>query len=96
LFKGGHASGRFELSLRSREGGGRVHQAERLAILLHRLGEFGVWLKLVYATDTKIRRHVKIRAEANPYDPDWRNYFVERAFFKKFGIHRQEAGIKPS
>ena len=55
-----------------------------------------IWLKLVYATDTKIRRHVKIRADANPFDPDWQGYFAERAFFKKFGIHRHEAGIKPS
>jgi RNA-directed DNA polymerase len=54
------------------------------------------WLKLVYASDTKIRRHLKIRAEANPFDPDWQDYFAERAFRKKFGIHRHEAGIKPS
>jgi len=55
-----------------------------------------IWLKLVYASDTKIRRHLKIRAEANPFDPDWQDYFAERAFRKKFGIHRHEAGIKPS
>jgi RNA-directed DNA polymerase len=55
-----------------------------------------IWLKLVDASDTKIRRHVKIRADANPFDPDWQDYFAERAFFKKFGIHRHEAGIKPS
>jgi RNA-directed DNA polymerase len=55
-----------------------------------------IWLKLGQATNTKIRRHVKIRAEANPFDPDWHGYFEERAFFKKFGIHRHEAGIKPS
>jgi RNA-directed DNA polymerase len=55
-----------------------------------------IWLKLAYATDTKVRRHVKIRADANPFDPNWQMYFEERAFFKKFGIHRHEAGIKPS
>jgi RNA-directed DNA polymerase len=55
-----------------------------------------IWLKLVYASDTKIRRHPKIRAEANPFDPDWQDYFAERAFRKKFGIHRHEAGIKSS
>jgi RNA-directed DNA polymerase len=55
-----------------------------------------IWLKLVYASDTKIRRHVKIRAEANPFDPRWRDYFAERAFRKKFGIYRHEAGIRPS
>jgi len=55
-----------------------------------------VWLRLVYAGETKIRRHVKIRREANPFDPQWQDYFAERAFRKKFGITRQQAGIKPS
>jgi hypothetical protein len=39
---------------------------------------------------------VKIRGEANPFDPRWRAYMEDRAFFKKFGIHRREAGLKPS
>ena len=55
-----------------------------------------VWRRLVYASDTKIRRHVKIRQTANPFDPQCRAYFKERAFFKKFGISCQQAGIKPS
>jgi len=55
-----------------------------------------VWLRLVYAGETKIRRHVKIRKNANPFDPQWQDYFAERAFQKKFGITRQQAGIKPS
>ena len=55
-----------------------------------------IWLRLVQATNTKIRRHVKIQAEANPFDPNWQDYFAARAFHKKFGIHRHEAGIKPS
>ena len=54
-----------------------------------------IWLRLAQATDTPIRRFVKIREEANPFDPDWHEYFEERAFFKKFGIHRHEAGIQP-
>jgi RNA-directed DNA polymerase len=37
-----------------------------------------VWLKLVCANKTIIRRHLKIRAEANPYDPAWRAYFQDR------------------
>ena len=53
-----------------------------------------IWLRLVYAGETKIRRHVKIRQNANPFDPQWKSYFVDRAFHKKFGIHRHEAGIK--
>ncbi len=56
-----------------------------------------IWLKLVQANRIpKSGGTVKIRAEANPFDPDWHGYFEERAFFKKFGIHRHEAGIKPS
>jgi RNA-directed DNA polymerase len=53
-------------------------------------------MRLMYAGGTKIRRHVKIRQDANPFDPQWKSCFLERAFHKKFGIHRQEAGIKPS
>jgi len=37
-----------------------------------------VWLKLVCANKTAIRRHLKIRAKANPYDPSWRAYFHGR------------------
>lgn len=36
------------------------------------------WLALVCANKTMIRRHLKIRAEANPYDPAWRSYFEDR------------------
>lgn len=35
-------------------------------------------LSLVYATDTPIRRHVKVRAEVNPYSPQWESYLAER------------------
>lgn len=35
-------------------------------------------VKLVYATDTNIRRHLKIKAAANPYTPEWEAYFEER------------------
>jgi len=35
-------------------------------------------MKLIYATDTHIKRHRKIKAEANPYDPDWETYFEGR------------------
>ena len=53
-------------------------------------------LKLAYATDTRIRRHIKIRATANPFDPSWHQYFAERQFRKKFGITRRQAGVTPS
>jgi RNA-directed DNA polymerase len=35
-------------------------------------------VQLVYATDTDVRRHRKIKADANPYDPDWEAYLEER------------------
>jgi hypothetical protein len=54
------------------------------------------WKRIVYAGDTPIRRHIKIRQAANPVDPQWTAYFKERAFHRKFGIHRHQAGIKPS
>jgi hypothetical protein len=52
--------------------------------------------QLVDPTETRIRRYVKVKSEANPFDPRWRDYFEDRAFFKRMGIHRHEAGIKPS
>jgi RNA-directed DNA polymerase len=36
------------------------------------------WKRLVKISDIPIRRHVKIRAEANPYDPKWEAYFEAR------------------
>jgi RNA-directed DNA polymerase len=42
------------------------------------LRRMGKWLKLGKAQDTKIRRHIKIRTDANPYDPMWRCYFESR------------------
>ena len=53
-----------------------------------------IWERIVYAGDTPIRRHVKIKGDANPFDPEWRTYFAERAFYQRFGITRKEAGIK--
>jgi RNA-directed DNA polymerase len=55
-----------------------------------------IWQKLVRTRRIPIQRFVKIRAEANPFDPDWYDYFEERAFFKKFGISRRQAGVKSS
>jgi RNA-directed DNA polymerase len=34
--------------------------------------------KLFYASEMAIKRHVKIRGQANPYDPDWELYFEHR------------------
>jgi RNA-directed DNA polymerase len=55
-----------------------------------------VWLKLHHTAATKIRRHPQIKSTANPFDLRWRRYFEDRAFLKRFGIHREETGINPS
>jgi len=39
-------------------------------------------LKLYDAFSTKIQRHVKVKAEANPFDPKWETYFEERYYLK--------------
>ena len=36
------------------------------------------WLILTKATETKIVRHCKVKSEAHPYDPAWRDYFAKR------------------
>ena len=38
---------------------------------------------LVKASDTKIIRHVKIKAQANPFDPKWTDYLYARNLFSK-------------
>lgn len=35
-------------------------------------------VKLIYTGEIPIRRYSKIRAEANPFDPQWETYFEER------------------
>ena len=35
-------------------------------------------VRLYKASKTPIKRHIKIKAEANPYDPAWETYFEER------------------
>ena len=38
-------------------------------------------VRLLLASDTPIQRHVKVKCEANPYDPAFETYFEERAGF---------------
>jgi RNA-directed DNA polymerase len=40
-------------------------------------------LDLFKATDVPIRRHVKIRGETTPYDPEYRDYFEQRKHRRK-------------
>jgi RNA-directed DNA polymerase len=39
-------------------------------------------ISLLCASDTPIKRHIKIRAEANPFDPQFETYFEERSASK--------------
>ena len=50
------------------------------------------WVKLAAASDTKIRRHVKVKADANPYDSEWTSYFVGRRSVVA-GLHRSLKGL---
>lgn len=45
--------------------------------MLNRAGEVRP-IRLYQAHETVIRRHIKIRGAANPYDPEWELYFEER------------------
>lgn len=40
------------------------------------------WITLRKARDIPIKRYVKIKAEANPFDPAWEHYFEERLNLK--------------
>ncbi len=36
-------------------------------------------ISLLKLSDIPIRRHIKIKANANPYDPEWHEYFIKRS-----------------
>ncbi len=40
--------------------------------------EKGKVIRLLSEADTPIRRHIKIKADANPHDPKWHKYFQTR------------------
>ncbi len=42
-------------------------------------------IRLISASHTRIRRQIKIRAKANPYDPAWELYFEDRLKMKMVG-----------
>ncbi len=35
-------------------------------------------IRLLFESDTPIRRHIKIKADANPHDQKWEKYFETR------------------
>jgi len=44
--------------------------------------------RLVDPTETPIRRHVKVKSDANPFDPNWREYFENRKRLDRAGNRR--------
>ena len=52
------------------------------------------WADLFLAEDVSIRRHPKIKRDANPFDPAWNDYFAQRRRYK-VGSSRTNRG-KPS
>jgi len=45
-------------------------------------------IRLEKARDVKIKRHIKIKADANPYDPEWEVYFEERSALQMKDSHK--------
>jgi RNA-directed DNA polymerase len=39
-------------------------------------------VRLVNPTEILIRRYVKVKSDANPFDPRWRGYFESRKRFR--------------
>lgn len=50
--------------------------------------------KLTYASDVKIKRHVKVRGQANPFDPQWEEYFEKRLSVKMQNSLRGRTQLK--
>ena len=45
-------------------------------------------IRLVNASDIPIKRHIKVKAAANPYDPAWEPYFEERLALQMRDSHK--------
>lgn len=45
-------------------------------------------IRLLKAADVPIKRHIKVKAHANPYDPQWETYFEERIVLQMKDNHR--------
>jgi RNA-directed DNA polymerase len=48
---------------------------------------------LVIASRTKTVPYVKIRSEANPFDPQWEEYFAKRKALKKWANRKSKVGV---
>jgi RNA-directed DNA polymerase len=45
-------------------------------------------VRLVDPTDIAIQRYVKVKSDANPFDPLWRGYYESRKRFRGANRHR--------
>lgn len=56
----------------------------------------GKWntINLINAVHVPIRRHIKIRANATPYDSEYQTYFAERAKRKKISDYKESTYLK--
>ena len=50
-------------------------------------------MTLAKASDTPIRRHTKIKGDANPFDPQWEPYFEDRLGLKMQGDMKGKAKL---
>jgi RNA-directed DNA polymerase len=48
------------------------------------------FLDLFKASQIPIRRHIKIRAEATPYDPQFKEYFINRKWLKSRSLNKDQ------
>ena len=53
------------------------------------------YLDLFKAIHVPIRRHVKVRAEANPYDPAFKEYFLARSKARRSLLARNRRKLQP-
>lgn len=45
-------------------------------------------LLAIKASSIHIMRHIKIKCEANPFDPQYKGYFGKRRYFKTYSPHK--------
>jgi hypothetical protein len=48
------------------------------------------FLDLYRAAQVPISRHIKIRAEATPYDPQYKEYFLKREFLRRKPLNKDD------
>ena len=70
-------------------------KAGLFSVRLHKGESHSHMLTLYRAASTTIKRHIKIRGVANPYDPDYTAYFEQRRSFRRRTQHRTGNVLTP-